>query len=787
MKDRPYHLSLFFISAALLSLEVSLMRILRVEGFGNFTFGAIALALTGFGASGTFIALFRRPISGRETLLSCWSPVLFCLFLGIGFYCSMLVEFDALRILWDRNQLLRLVLRYLLYTVPFILGSAFVVLSFIIGQPGRVYFFNLTGSGFGIFAILGSLYVIPPARILVVPMALGLISAVCVLFSLPSLTLRRFYSLALVFPGIVLILIGDIRVLPFKDRELALNLPDARVLEREISPFGTVEVIGSEKLRIAPGLSYTFEGALPRQHGLFIDGDLLSSIDGVTAPSSMDYLSYQTQAAVYRLHDDPEVFVIGLGGGTPVMRSIGNGARTVLVTEENPHLPRLLLGPFSDFTCNLLGDSMVTVITGGGRSSLAGSNRKWDIIDIAENRISSSIGGIYSADTDYTLTVSAFREYLGALKEGGTVSATVPLKQPPRNLPKLAATAVRALRRESGNPELCIIIIRSWASGTVLLKGSAFTPLDIVRIREFCDQMRFDLVYYPGVGEEETNRFNIVQDNIYYQTVLPVIHGDRRFTKEYLFNIRPSTDDRPYFFYFFRISKLADLFRQTGTQWLFVLEGGYIVLFATFLATLLLAALFILLPPLCSGRSITARAASVLLYFSMIAIGFMFIEVLVMQKFRRYIANPLYSNSMIIATLLVFTGIASFFSDRTVYRRKTLARALTALSLYLIFLLAAFRFLFPIALRGPRMIHLLLPALTTAPLGLCMGLFFPLGMSSVKKGNGDALPWAWSINGFFSVIASTGTVLVASNAGLLVTAAVALLCYWTALIFFPSS
>ena len=100
MNRRPYHLALFFISAALLSFEISLMRMLRVEGFGNFTYGAIALALTGFGASGTILSLFRNRISGWEHHLSFWSPVLFCLFLGFGFWCSALVKFDALRILW---------------------------------------------------------------------------------------------------------------------------------------------------------------------------------------------------------------------------------------------------------------------------------------------------------------------------------------------------------------------------------------------------------------------------------------------------------------------------------------------------------------------------------------------------------------------------------------------------------------------------------------------------------------------------------------------------------------
>jgi hypothetical protein len=461
----------------------------------------------------------------------------------------------------------------------------------------------------------------------------------------------------------------------------------------------------------------------------------------------------------------------------------------VTVSEENPNLPVLLTGPFAEFTGRRFTDDRVSIAMGGGRSLLHASAGGWDIVDIAENPIASSIGGIYSADTDYNLTTGAFEDYLKALGGGGTVSATVPLKQPPRNLPRLVATGMAAVRRISENPERCIVVIRSWSSGTMLLRTEPFSRRDIDRVRGFCERMRFDLVYYYGMEEDEANRFNIVEDSIYHRTILPMIRGDRRFTRSYVFSVDPATDDRPYFSYFFRVSRLGHLFAQTGRQWLFVVEGGYIVLFATFAATLLLAAVFILLPPLCARRYWKRGRLPVLLYFSMIAIGFMFIEILLMQKFRRHIANPLYSNSMIIAALLISTGIASFFSDRIEQgrRKKRLFHALLGLSLYLLLLMAALEFLFPVMTPVPRIMPLLLPILTMIPLGLCMGLFFPLGMSALKVGDAAALPWAWSVNGFFSVLASTGTVLVASNAGLLATALAALLCYWMALLFFPSA
>ena len=787
MNRRHYHLALFFISSALLSFEISLMRMLRVEGFGNFTYGAIALALTGFGASGTILSLLKDRIRGWEHHVTFWSPLFFCLFLGLSFWCSSRIRFDALRILWDWSQLLRLLLRYLLYTIPFIIGSSFIVLSFSIGSPGKVYAFNLTGSGFGIILILVCLYFIPPSRILFVPMLLALISAGFAVFAFQGLALKRLLCIPIFVLGVVLLFMGDIQILPFKGREIALNLPDAQIVEQHLSPHGTIEVISSGKIRIAPGLSLTFEGELPEQHALYVDGDLLSPIDRIDNLSSVDYLLFTTEQAVYELHHTPTVFIAGLGGGSSAARSFRNKASVIVVSEENPFLPGLLTGPFSDFTGGLFNRPEITLTSREARTVLSNHDLSWDIIEIPEDVLASSIGGIYSADSNYMLTAEAFEDYLEALDTGGTLSATVSLKQPPRNLPKLTGAVTTALQRQGKAPSLHLLVIRSWASGTVLAKKKPFNSDEINRIREFCSIMRFDLVYYPGIHPSETNRFNVVGDRIYYHTVATIIEGKQSFIKQYVFNIVPATDDRPFFSYFFRIGKLRHLFKETGRRWLFVVEGGYIVLFATFLTTFLLAALFILLPPLWLRWKVTGIRTEALVYFSMIALAFMFIEILLIQKFHRFISNPLHSSSLIIATMLICTGITSYYSDRVKRRRRTLFLVLSGLSVYMALLLFMTERLLPQLMSGPGFLEFLLPVISTAPLGLLMGFFFPLGMSSIKEHHAVTLPWAWSINGFFSVIASSGAVLLASNVGLFLTASIAVVCYWVGVFFFPAA
>ncbi len=790
MKKPVYPLPLFLVSAALLSLEISLMRILKVEGFGNFTYGAIALALTGFGTSGTLISLFREKVRGREEELFFWSSCGFIFFLGVGFYLSSKVVFDPLVFVWDRSQIIRLILRYTFYAVPFAAGSAAVICAFLVMKSGRAYFFNLTGSSFGIAVTILLMYSIRPERMLSVALCLGLFNLITCMIRNPGIFGRApvpVFTIAagLVAAGWILFFTGGIKVLPYKGEQLALNLPDARIVYSRISPYGSIDVVESRMLRIAPGLSYRFNNRLPEQHGLFIDGDLLSAVDGIQNDRLPDYLRYQVQSAAYILHRNPRVLIAGLGGGIPVERAFVNGAVQVTVCEQNPFLPDILTRVFSGFNNNFFNKKPVAFNSTDVRSFIKTGGAQFDIIDIPETAgYLQTVGGIYSADTSYLLTVEAFQDYLGGIGKDGVVSASLPLKQPPRNLLKLAATAKEALSREHLDVTENLVVLRSWQFGTLLVKKVPFTGPEIEKIKSFCSSMAFDLVFYPGMKQKEANRFTIVQDAAYYRNTGRILTEGRRFVKNYLFNIRPSTDTRPYFSYFIRPGKIPYLFRTTGKEWLFVVEGGYIVLFATFIATVILAGVFIMLPPVIMGHKI--EAVKVILYFSLIAVGYMFIEILLMQKFAKFIANPLYSNSTIIAALLVFSGAGSYFSDglEENKRRQTLLRITAFITAYFLGILFLGDRFFLLIVRASTALKLSAAVLLTAPAGFFMGIYFPVGLSALRRGPAYTLPWAWSVNGFFSVVSSTGVVLAASNAGFLATGVAAAGCYWFAVLLF---
>ena len=791
MKNRP-RLSLFFISGALLSFEIALMRILKVEGFGPFTYGAIGLALTGFGTGGTLMCLLRKRLSKHLDEIGFWGAVLFVFLLGVSCGTASAVRFDPLRILWDSGQVFRLLTRFFFYALPFIAGSCAVISRFMQGEAGRTYFFNLAGSAFGVPLLIGSMYLLSPDKLCLVPALLGLLAVLP--WVRPAGTFRNRARAAAVaaaagavIAGFFLIFVSPVRMLPYKPLKLALNLPDARIILRRMSPFGTIEVVESPLFRSARGLSLNFEGTLPAQHGLFIDGDLLAALDHIEKPSDMDYLLYQTQSAVYQIHRSPDTLVIGLGGGTGVERAFRCGAGSVTAVETNPHLPKLLTVDFRNFNSGFFIGDALEIRPGSGRFPAVGE-LKWDIIDIPEcGSLLSSTAGIYSTDANYTLTVEAFTDYLDSLEQNGTVSSTTGLRYPPGPLLKLVNTAGAALRARGLDPAASMMVFRSWSSGTVLVKKRPFKPAEIARVKDYCTNMSFDLVYYSGMEEYEANRYNIVEDAAYFRGTSALLRNAASFETRYVFDIRAPTDNRPYFLRLLRPGKTGTLFRQTGMKWLFIVEEGSLVQYAVFFTALLLSALLILLPPLLLRGGIRTMGARVPAYFGFIAISYMFIEVLLIERYRRYIPNPLFSSSAVITVLLLSSGAGSRFSDKWKGNYKIpLFAACGFITAYfpVPFLLSGKLLMKAAALH--TLSGILLMAVLTAPLGFAMGFFFPVGLRAVGVLTPSSLPYAWSVNGFFSVIASTGVIMTGAAIGITITGAAGVLFYWGALFFFPA-
>ena len=188
--------------------------------------------------------------------------------------------------------------------------------------------------------------------------------------------------------------------------------------------------------------------------------------------------------------------------------------------------------------------------------------KTYDLINISLlDAFGASAAGLYSMAENYLYTEQAIQQYLQHVNANGYLSITRWIKIPPRDEPKLLATVIHALKElNTGQPNQQIIMIRSWQTSTLMVKNGVISVEEINRLKQFCNERSFDLVYYPGISEQEVNRFNIQQQPYLYQAAIALL-GDKSqaFIDDYKFNITPATDDRPYFFHFFKWESLAEI------------------------------------------------------------------------------------------------------------------------------------------------------------------------------------------------------------------------------------
>ena len=366
------------------------------------------------------------------------------------------------------------------------------------------------------------------------------------------------------------------------------------------------------------------------------------------------------------------MLVLGAGAGGDVLQALYHAASAVDAVELNPDVIGLVQQTFGAFSGRPYTSPGVQVHVGEARGFVAATRNRYDLIQIALiDGFGASSAGLYALAESYLYTVESLQAYLGRLAPGGYLSITRWVALPPRGTLKLAGMTALALERSGvADPGRRLALLRSWNTATLLVKNGDFTPEDIARLREFCRLRSFDLDWYPGIRPEEANRYNRLDQSWFHDGIEAMLGPQRaEFIERYKFNIAPATDDRPYFFHFFRWRTLPELLRLKGQGGLPLLEWGYPLVVAT-LAQAVLASIALILAPLWllrrrrrgrSRRRTWLRGAG---YFAAIGIAFMFVEIAFIQKFTLFLSHPLYSIAVVLFAFLLSAGLGSRMSDR---------------------------------------------------------------------------------------------------------------------------
>src|SRR5215831_11183989 len=555
----PLLLAVSLLSAAAIAYEILLTRLFAITLWHHFAYMVISLALLGYGASGTFLVFVGQRGLARFGVSFATLAVSFGL-AAIGCYAlAWRLPFNPLEVIWDWRQQFYLAAMYLLLALPFFATGSAIGLSLAArpAQINAIYRSDLTGAGTGALGIVLAMFALPPEDCLRVVAAIGFVAAA---FALAGDGWQR-APLALAVIAVPATLAWPATWLkpmpsPYKGLSMALTVPETRVIAERSGPLGRLSVIESPSvpLRQATGLSLVTRLAPPEQLGVFTDGF-----------KSLDYLDQQTTALPFYLLDRPATLVLGAGGGADVLQALYHRASRIDAVELNPQMVDLVSREFSEFTGHIYGRSEVSLHVAEARSFVAGSRRHWDLIQLALlDSYAASAAGVLALSESPIYTIEALQAYLDHLNPDGIVAITRWVGNPPRDTVKLFATAIAALEADVGtgetDPGERLALLYGWNTATLLVKNGRFTRDEITTLRSFAAERQFDVAWYPGMRDDEANHYNrLAKPTLYDAAVALLGPGRSAFLADYKFNIWPATDDRPFFFRFFKWSLLPQL------------------------------------------------------------------------------------------------------------------------------------------------------------------------------------------------------------------------------------
>jgi len=769
----------FLVSLVLLLLETLITRIFSLILWHNLAYLVISLALLGIGAAGVWASIFQV----REKRIN---PGWFSVLAGI----SLLLVFRVIGNLdfqWGWSGIFFLVLSSGLIFIPFFfLGMILIrVFSEQARAIGSVYAINLVGSGAGVMVALLVLKPLGMPRALILAgLALGVagflfslgkspglkvISALWIIFSLSGfLWAERWYKFQVTTKSLG------------KFQEF---WPDFKLEFSRWDPLGRVDAFSGSRSWLSYGDEKYFYRAL--------------TIDGAADTTLISFKEDLGKAAFFPGSEygqgfllfgkvPSRVLVIGVGGAPDVEAGLHFRSKKVIGVEVNGSV----LEAVRRFLPEIANDPRVELVKSDGRSYVARTDQVFDIIQISGvDTISALEWGAYLQAENYVHTVEAYADYLKHLSPEGVLSIGLSEMHPPRNMLRSCVLVVEAMRRLGiDNPEEKILLTQQAQYIQLLARKKSFTAEELEGYRSRMDasslkipvnfefrylfNQRADLWirYAPGRGKPDDDFVK------FFQAVKAGREKD--FVRNYAFDISAVTDDRPFFYKYYYWPFLS--FSKEA------FAGP--ILWAQFWEAVVFAGIFILLPLLWLRRSSAGSSPGPggsqggilrnIWFFFFIGLGYLMIEIPLIQRFALYLGHPTYALGLVLGVLLVFSGLGSFLSQKFFRGRSWLiwvaVAGIIGVNVLAMKLAPA---LVSETISRSFFSRALLTAAWAGLLGIFMGMPFPAGVSRLEQSSPGLIPWAWAVNISASVVSSILAVMLAMSLGFNLVSLIASGCY----------
>ena len=782
---------LFLVSGAAVGFEIALTRYFAVAKWSEYGYWVISIVMAGFALSGVAVALGRDAmIRHGETLLA-WLPPLMILAAAIGYWATTINPFNPLQLQNAATyapQLINIGLYYAALLPFFFLAGLYVSLSFVLNgdRIGIVYGYDLTGAGAGAALVLVLMFVLHPfslAPALLVPLALAA----------PHRAMPIAGTLVALLAGEALLIgLPQADYNDFKAIYAPMHTPDAKQVAEIRSPRGLYAMLDDFTERVDTDVSNN-AGMLgvpgpPQSFGLYRDGSRIAALPRPAAAAA-EYAPAELDALPYLLVPKAKTLLIGASGGFAIAQARSLGASDITALEPDPVLLSAVangLGPAPA----LAADPLIHL---SAASPLALTGR-FDLVDIAGDFLDAGEANATAFSQD------ALIGYLRALEPNGIISVPISIREFPVYAVRVLAT-VRSALLAAGitDPARHVVVYRSAWNVRILLQGRPWTLEQIATVRKFCDDRSFDVSYYPGFdataaradiyndlppidfesGEVESS--GSAQDAVADEAGL-VLSGQTSPSQR-SFDLRPITLDRPFYYAILRLDRLPQILSRL--EILPQQEVGQLVNVAVLAQSAVLALLVLAVPlfapRVASGADGRVPVGRAIVYFACLGLGFLCIEIFLIEKASFYLNDRTSAFALVLTGMLVFSGFGSLLASRVPGGIVTAAAVIVG---WCVFALIGLEPLLLHTIGLPWALRALILLVVTAPVSLALGLPFPMGLA--RAGSGAMLPWAWALNGAFSVVATPLANLLAVHDGFDRVLMAAILLYVLALISFPS-
>ncbi|MBI1354769.1 MAG: hypothetical protein GC160_10505 [Acidobacteria bacterium] len=738
---------------ATLLLELALTRIFSVVLFYHFAFMAISTALFGLGAGGVLAYKVEKDVGPGGDIwaklgrLATMNGLLVVAALWVVLHRPL-----SFVISWENALVLATI--YLACAFPFLLAGVVISLaiSTTIRNVAKVYFSDLLG------AAIGCLLLIPlldfsggPGAVMTAAAIYALSGAI--LHSMNGWNKRSAVS-AMVFAGLAV---------------AALVNPSLRLLDVK---YAKGRSVAQEELALWNSFSRISVG--PGQEGqslILIDSDAGTDIstydfDRLSDEDRRKLLS-EGPSLPYIVKPAAKTLVIGAGGGMDLARSLASGSKDVSAVEINPIIVNeVMRGAYRETSHGLYLRPEIRVFIEDGRTFTRRSEEKYDVIQMTlVDSWASTAAGAFALAENHLYTTDAFRDYLEHLNDDGVIAVTRWEFQQPRESLRVVSVARAALASLGvADASRHVLVAREdsdqmaeWgAKDTILIRRNPFTQEQIDSLRAAAQANGMSEVYAPDQPG----------DNPFAQLLrTPDIDA---FLASYPFDVSPVDDNRPFFFY---TVPLPDLWSFILSPWNVdsKVNLGVLLLVASLGMSIVATLAILLLPRLLLGRQAPSGGLLWvhLAYFFAIGLGFILIEIALVQRIVFFLGQPTYALTVVIFSLLISSSLGSYFSQRFTGSddRKT-AMLLVGAAAAVGALIAAAPAAMDAALTQPLALKLLLIAALIFPAGFLMGMPFPTGLRRLEERFPNAVCWAWAINAAASVLGSVSAVFLGIHIGL---------------------